>query len=67
MYGEGRRGLPRFHAVDKMTGEHIGTVELPATTDTAPMTYMHEGVQYIVTAVSGPDLPGSLVALRLPM
>tara|TARA_B100001123_G_scaffold108352_2_gene126172 strand:+ start:20575 stop:22596 length:2022 start_codon:yes stop_codon:yes gene_type:complete len=67
MYGEGRRGLPRFHAVDKMTGEHIGTVELPATTDTAPMTYMHEGVQYIVTAVSGPNLPGSLVALRLPM
>ena len=66
MYGEGRSGLPRFHAVNKRTGERVGTVELPATTDTAPMTYMHEGVQYIVTAVSGVGLPGSLVALRLP-
>jgi quinoprotein glucose dehydrogenase len=66
MYGEGRAGEPRFHAVDKRTGERVGTVELPATTDTAPMTYLHEGRQYIVTAVSGPGLPGSLVALRLP-
>ena len=66
MYGEGRAGEPRFHAVDKRTGERVGTVQLPATTDTAPMTFMHEGRQYIVTAVSGPGLPGSLVALRLP-
>jgi quinoprotein glucose dehydrogenase len=66
IYGEGRSGAPRMHAVDKRTGERLGTVELPATTDTAPMTFMHEGVQYIITAVSGPNLPGSLVALRLP-
>ena len=66
MYGEGRDGEPRFHAVDKRTGARLGTIELPGTTDTAPMTYVHEGVQYVVTAVSGPDLPGSLVALRLP-
>ncbi len=52
--------------MDKRTGERVGTVELPATTDTAPMTFMHEGRQYIVTAVSGPGLPGSLVAFRLP-
>jgi glucose dehydrogenase len=66
MYGEGRGGLPRFHAVDKRTGERLGTVELPAPTDTAPMTFLHDGKQYIVVAVSGRDLPGSLVALRLP-
>ncbi len=66
VYGEGRSGLPRMHAVDKRTGERVGTVELPATTDTAPMTFLHDGVQYIVTAVSGQGLPGSLVALRLP-
>ena len=53
IYGEGRGGLPRMHAVDKRTGESVGTVELPAPTDTAPMTFLHEGVQYIVTAVSG--------------
>ena len=66
IYGEGRGGLPRMHAVDKRTGERVGTVELPAPTDTAPMTYLHDGVQYIVTAVSGQGLPGSLVALRIP-
>jgi glucose dehydrogenase len=66
MYGEGRGGEPRFHAVDKRTGERVGTVELPATTDTAPMTFIHEGRQYVVMAVSGRNLPGSLVALRLP-
>ena len=66
IYGEGRGGLPRIHAVDKLTGERVGTVDLPGTTDTAPMTFMHEGAQYMITAASGPDLPGSLVALRLP-
>ena len=62
----GRGGEPRFHAVDKRTGERVGTVELPAPTDTAPMTFIHEGRQYVVMAVSGRNLPGSLVALRLP-
>src|SRR5690606_4257752 len=66
IYGEGRGGEPRLHAVDKRTGERLGTVELPGSTNTAPMTYMHEGRQYIVVAISSDDLPGSLVALRLP-
>ena len=67
LYGEGRSGLPRFHAVDKATGERVGTVDLPAPTTTAPMTFLHEGRQYIVTAVGAPGrFPGSLVALRLP-
>jgi glucose dehydrogenase len=66
MHGEGRGGEPRFHAIDKRTGQRLGTVELPASTDTAPMTFMHEGRQYIVTAISGNGIPGSLVALRLP-
>ena len=65
MYGEGRGGQPRFHAVDKRTGEELGSVELPGRTSTAPMTFLHEGVQYIVLPVGGPGLPGSLVALAL--
>jgi quinoprotein glucose dehydrogenase len=65
MYGEGRGGEPRLHAVDKRTGEEVGVVELPAPTTTAPMTYVHEGVQYVVGAVGGAGLPGSLVALRV--
>jgi hypothetical protein len=30
------------------------------------MTYMHNGKQYIVTAASGRQYPGELVALALP-
>ncbi len=66
MYGEGRGAEPRFHAVDKATGEEIGVVELPAPTMTAPMTYLHDGRQYIVMAIGGSGHPGSLVALALP-
>ena len=66
LYGEGRGQEPWLHAVDKMTGEEIARIELPATTNTAPMSYMHQGVQYIVLAVADPDVPAELVALRLP-
>lgn len=66
MYGEGRGGDPLFHAVDKRTGREIAAVELPAPTNTAPMTFMHEGKQYIVVAIGSGQHPGSLVALRLP-
>jgi len=65
-YGEGRSGDPLFHAVDKVTGEELGTIELPAPTNTAPMTYLHEGRQYIIVAVGGAGSTGELVALRLP-
>ena len=66
MYAEGRGAAPIFRAVDKMTGEELGAVEIPGSSLTAPMTYMHEGVQYVVVAINGRGLAGSLVALRLP-
>jgi glucose dehydrogenase len=65
IYGEGRSGDALLHAVDKRTGEELGRVEIPAPTTTAPMTFMHEGRQYIVAAIGGGGLPGSLVALRV--
>jgi quinoprotein glucose dehydrogenase len=65
-YGEGRGGSPIFHALDKRTGKEIARIELPATTNTAPMTYLHNGRQYIVVAVADPDTPAELVALALP-
>jgi glucose dehydrogenase len=65
-YGEGRNGAPLLHAVDKPSGRELGTIELPAPTNTAPMTYLHEGRQYIVLAVGGAGKPGELVALTLP-
>jgi glucose dehydrogenase len=66
IYGEGRGGTPWLHAVDKRTGEEVGVLELPASTSAQPMTFMHEGRQYIVVSVAGNGVPGSFVALRLP-
>jgi glucose dehydrogenase len=63
---EGSGGAPVLHALDKRTGERVGTVELPAPGQYGMMGYMHEGKQYVVVQVASPDLPGSLVALRLP-
>ncbi len=57
-----------LHARDKMTGEILASVPLPAPAQYGMMTYMHEGKQYIVVQVgsSRTDTPGALVALRLP-
>lgn len=66
IYGEGRGAAPWLHAVNKNTGEEIARVKLPATTNTAPMTYMHEGKQYIVLSVAGRGFPAEHVALALP-
>jgi quinoprotein glucose dehydrogenase len=65
-YGEGRGAEPYLHVLDKKTGRELARVELPATTNTAPMTYMHKGRQYIVLSVAGPEHPAELVALALP-
>jgi glucose dehydrogenase len=66
MWAEGRGGRPLWYAADKVTGERIGAVEIPASSSTAPMTFMHEGTQYIVVSIAGQGFPGSLAALRLP-
>ncbi|MAG70947.1 MAG: PQQ-binding-like beta-propeller repeat protein [Vicinamibacterales bacterium] len=66
IYAEGRGGRPLLYANDKATGERLGTVELPAPTNTALMTYMHEGRQYIILPVGGRGYSGSLIALALP-
>ena len=66
VYGEGRGGTARLHAVDKRTGKEVAAIDLPAPTSAQPMSFMHEGKQYILVAVADRSLPGSLVALRLP-
>ena len=62
---EGGGGEPRLHAVDKMTGERLATIDLPAAGQYGMMTYMYEGNQYIVVQTGG-RTPAALVALRLP-
>jgi len=57
-----------LHARDKMTGEILASVPLPAPGQYGMMTYMHEGKQYIVVQVGSfrTDYPGALVAYTLP-
>ena len=55
-----------LRAYDKATGEEVGEVYMPAGVSGSPMTYMHDGAQYIVVAVSGGGHVGELLAYRLP-
>ncbi|MDZ7644509.1 MAG: hypothetical protein U5K76_10040 [Woeseiaceae bacterium] len=52
---EASDGTPHLYAVDKMTGETVGKVEMSERTRYGTMTYMHEGRQYII-AQTGPSL-----------
>jgi quinoprotein glucose dehydrogenase len=57
-----------LRAYDKSTGEDIaGEVQMPAKQTGSPMTYMHNGKQYIVLAVTGPANSGAeILAYALP-
>ncbi len=57
-----------LNARDKMTGEILASVDLPAPGQYGMMTYMHQGKQYIVVQIgsSRTDFPGALVAYTLP-
>jgi quinoprotein glucose dehydrogenase len=62
---DGRRGA-MLRAYDKATGREVGAVYLPAGQTGSPMTYLHDGRQYLVVAVSGGGYSGELLAFRLP-
>ncbi|TDI48727.1 MAG: hypothetical protein E2P02_00145 [Acidobacteria bacterium] len=66
--GEGWRGEPYFRAYDKKTGEVLAELEMPAQVTSLPMTYLHNGKQYIVFAVGdgASEHPAELIALALP-
>lgn len=64
--GEGVGGKPVFRAHDKATGDILAEIDIPATQTGLPMSYMLDGVQYIVFAIGGPGNPAELIALRLP-
>jgi quinoprotein glucose dehydrogenase len=63
---EGTGGTPRLHALDKQTGQRVGTVSLPASGQYGMMGYWHDDRQYIVVQIGGGGMSGSLAALRLP-
>jgi quinoprotein glucose dehydrogenase len=61
----GARGA-MLRAYDKATGKEVGAVYMPAPQTGSPMTYLLNGRQYIVVAVSGAGYSGELLAYRLP-
>lgn len=60
------RGDPVFRAHDKLTGEIIAEIDIPATQSGPPSTYMVNGRQYIVMMVTDGESPAELIALALP-
>ena len=62
----GARGA-MLRAYDKATGKEVAARQLPAPQTGSPMTYMLNGRQYLVIAVSGSGYSGELLALRVPM
>ena len=61
----GARTISAYH---KDNGEYLGSVPLPAVPYGNPMTYLHEGKQYIVVATGGGggQVMPELIALALP-
>ncbi len=55
-----------LRAYDKATGKEVGSVLMAAPQSATPMTYMQNGKQYIVVAISGGVYSGEYVALKLP-
>ena len=55
-----------LRAYDKVTGAQVGAVYIPAPQSGNPMTYMVDGKQYIVVAVSGGSYSGEYIAFSLP-
>jgi quinoprotein glucose dehydrogenase len=61
----GQRGA-MLRAYDKMTGQDVGAVYMPAPQTGSPMTYLHNGKQYVVLAIAGPGYSAELLAFKLP-
>jgi quinoprotein glucose dehydrogenase len=59
-------GGTKFKALDKATGATLWSIDLGVGQNGTPMTYSHDGKQYVVVAVGGTDYPAELVALALP-
>jgi quinoprotein glucose dehydrogenase len=63
--GDRERGA-MLRAYDKMTGEQVGEVWMPAGQSGSPMTYAIDGRQYLMISVSGGAYPGEFIAYALP-
>ena len=64
--GGGPEAGKGFRAFDKTSGAVVWKTELPAGTTGSPITYMHNGKQYIVLPIGAHDHPAEWIALALP-
>ena len=55
-----------LQAYNKASGELLQSVEVDRSLHGSPMTYQHEGRQYIVLAGGGQREPSELLAFALP-
>ena len=55
-----------LRAYDKVSGQQVGALLMPAPQSGNPMTYSVDGKQYIVVAISGGNYSGEYVAYHLP-
>ena len=59
-------GGPWFRAYDKQTGDIVWEVELDAGTTSPPVSYIHDGEQYILVAVGDRSHSPEMLAFKLP-
>ena len=57
----GQRGAT-LYAYDKATGKEVANLFMPAPQTGSPMTYLLNGKQYLVVAISGAGFPAELIA-----
>jgi glucose dehydrogenase len=62
----GWNSKPVFRAHDKLTGEILAEIELPAAQVGPPSTYRVNGRQFIVMTIADGTSPAELIALALP-
>jgi quinoprotein glucose dehydrogenase len=55
-----------LRAYDQASGKEVGSVLMPAPQSGSPMTYMLNGKQYILIAVSGGNYSGEFICYSLP-
>jgi quinoprotein glucose dehydrogenase len=58
--------IAMLRAYDKDTGKEVGAVPMPAGQTGSPMTYMLDGRQFLVVAVSGAGAQAEYLAFSLP-
>ena len=64
-WGDPDAGRKLVYAFDKQTGELLHVIEMDGFAASAPMSYLHDGKQYLAMTVGGNE-DNALVALSLP-